>query len=1111
MSCFERDSYGYPTTGSLLRKRVYKIGATAGGDDVVVAFGYDSERGDLISEQYYGGDGAGLGTSGLCSLSLPSAPTYTLANSYRFGSLERRSYVNVSEPGTTLDVVNNTISDGGEDGDSGIDQHTGLVKSSRDAAGLRADFSYDALGRLTAVQPTQGAWTRYAYTPGTSAAPAQVGASLSSNGLTTGDLGQQRYEYDPWGRLAGEFARLPATSCTSSPCWNQRLTTYNAMGWTASVSELQPFGTSGAAIKVTQFEDFDPFGRARTIRPPDTTPSLNHNVTVQYESVRTMARTVRFGTTLDPVSGVVSETPSETKEEYDGLGRLHSVQEYSSTPETPLTTTYGYDVGGRLHSVYTEVTPGVSQTRTFVYDDRGFLASETLPEIGPWGNGTRTYSEYDARGHVGRTVDGPNTLTYAYDGAERLLEVSIPGVVPASNGLLKEFTYDEIDGVPRGYSKGKLVRATRHNRYLPADLSADFPVTELYTYDGLAGHASSRTTTLSTLGECQQGFTWNDLGAPASVIYPTCTGAAGTARTLTLGYSHGLLTSVADQDRTYASSISYHPNTMLKSVAHGNGVTVTHGLDSHAMRRPGSIATSGVTGTPGNWDSGAYAYDGAGNITRIGEEWYTYDLVSRLAAHRTGPDSQCQGNNQSGYLYDPLGNMEMGYFLCGAGEGWGYYWPDPSTNRLAMQSYDASGNTLETAGAANFETLAYYPFNDLRSAVGTGLNRLYGYTADGERLVDYDAQPNPPAGPFTITLRDLGGKVLRSFETTTGSPATWTEKEDWIYRDGQLLATVDTTVQGGVARHVHLDHLGTPRLITSASGVGLETHTYLPFGLEVTEVGPLFERMKFTGHERDLTSGLDYMHARYYSQYVNRFLSPDPVRGDPRRPQTWNAYTYALNNPMRFTDPTGLWWDEWMSQWVNGKHEPESTLGGLGLSDVPGIYCDYLDGMAMTVAMPGLRVMSGLINDDPRQVAIGTGEIVVAGFAGGAANYLLGSATGAAGGVANPLPRTMARVIPEGIPAKTLGRPGAADVMVTAADDIAGMNAAQIAERLTIPESPFGFRVVGFPTPEAGVASLVFRSNPGFVGGGRTAGGAREFVVPNQLIPAGARIRVVRP
>ena len=110
--------------------------------------------------------------------------------------------------------------------------------------------------------------------------------------------------------------------------------------------------------------------------------------------------------------------------------------------------------------------------------------------------------------------------------------------------------------------------------------------------------------------------------------------------------------------------------------------------------------------------------------------------------------------------------------------------------------------------------------------------------------------------------------------------------------------------------------------------------------------------------------------------------------------------------------------------------------------------------------------------------------------------------------IGNPVPSMMARVIPEGIPATTLGRPGAADVFVTAADDIAGMNASQIANRLSIPQSSTGFKVFEFPTPQSGVASPVFRTDPGFIGGGRTAGGAREFVIPNGPIPSGSVRRV---
>jgi hypothetical protein len=84
------------------------------------------------------------------------------------------------------------------------------------------------------------------------------------------------------------------------------------------------------------------------------------------------------------------------------------------------------------------------------------------------------------------------------------------------------------------------------------------------------------------------------------------------------------------------------------------------------------------------------------------------------------------------------------------------------------------------------------------------------------------------------------------------------------------------------------------------------------------------------------------------------------------------------------------------------------------------------------------------------------------------------------------------------------------DVFVTAADDIVGLNAAQLAQRLTIPASS-RYTVVEFATPAEGLASPVFRTNPGFIGGGLTGGGAREFVVPNGPIPPGASIRIVGP
>lgn len=64
---------------------------------------------------------------------------------------------------------------------------------------------------------------------------------------------------------------------------------------------------------------------------------------------------------------------------------------------------------------------------------------------------------------------------------------------------------------------------------------------------------------------------------------------------------------------------------------------------------------------------------------------------------------------------------------------------------------------------------------------------------------------------------------------------------------------------------------------------------------------------EFTGKEHDQESGLDYFGARYYGSALGRLTSPDEFWKDSHvtDPQSWNKYSYARNNPLRFTDPTG--------------------------------------------------------------------------------------------------------------------------------------------------------------------------------------------------------------
>lgn len=148
-------------------------------------------------------------------------------------------------------------------------------------------------------------------------------------------------------------------------------------------------------------------------------------------------------------------------------------------------------------------------------------------------------------------------------------------------------------------------------------------------------------------------------------------------------------------------------------------------------------------------------------------------------------------------------------------------------------------------------------------------------------------------------------------------------------------------------RHFHLDHLGTPRLITDAGGSEISRHTYLPFGEEAnpsTAQAP--ERRKFTGHERDSnglgsSDDLDYMHARFCTPTIGRFLSSDPGdSADPRNPQSLNRYTYALNNPLRYVDPDGLS----AFDTVNGFFNAIAGNFLLGATRVPPVNDDFARG-----------------------------------------------------------------------------------------------------------------------------------------------------------------------
>gem|GEM_PF-3433999 len=912
--CFWKDDLGNPINGKILRQRM-RAGSSRGRNDLVAVFSHD-DAGNRSKEEYFGGDVNLLPAAHdlpLCSLIFDGvAPDYAIQHTYSGGTLATSRYLDAAGHPLSFYLV-----------DRDIDPSTGLVRKSRDSAGVETTFTFDAMGRELWAKSSSGPWIQSCYTAASGGSPFKVDAYWRRNGETCEQndgcqcnrspdntnikyaLNRQGFHLDGFGRLWREYQVRPDTEPfapvgdPSSPDgtadWNVRSTLHNAMGWKTQVSEWQR--NAPPTIKATVFSNFDPFGRPRTVTAPDGT-----TVTLAYAGVRQTQRTV----TVDGQSATTTET-------YDRLGRLASVTEPAGESGSQVVTAYTYDVGNRLSRVCANQTLSrCGQTRLFTYDNRGFLQSETLPEVGTSGNGQISYGRYDARGHAHWKHDGAHALALDFDRAERLIRVSEADASQLPTTVkLKEYTYATAN-VGTDLANGKLRTAwTKHIAPTGSpDPALSAVIQETYTYAGVGGAVSAKTTAVTVTGSTvanpvqtfSQAFTWTDLGLLASQSYPACTGAACAetpGRTVYNTYAAGFLTAV---EPYYATAITYNASGMTDSITHAKrivsvepGVVDRQSIATNEMARPARIWTEGATlpgtGADGDWDTGVYAYDGAGNITQMGSaQTFHYDKVSRLIA------GTVTGFGSESYTYDVYGNLTA--------NGATTLTTDPATNHLDAAvtgaAYDGAGNLTSLGFAPSKTTFTYDRFNQLASVVGPGINRSQATTAEGERLFVRDGTT------YLFTLRDLGGNVVREFEYTASGGWRW--KRDNIFRGGLLLAS---EARGEGIRHYHLDHLGSPRLVTNRCGEKLTLFATSPFGKDPTATQSA-ERMRFTVHERDVgqltdvLDDIDYMHARSYSPRLGRFTGIDLLRGNPFAPRTMNLYAYVVANPMRFFDPHGL-------------------------------------------------------------------------------------------------------------------------------------------------------------------------------------------------------------
>jgi RHS repeat-associated protein len=227
--------------------------------------------------------------------------------------------------------------------------------------------------------------------------------------------------------------------------------------------------------------------------------------------------------------------------------------------------------------------------------------------------------------------------------------------------------------------------------------------------------------------------------------------------------------------------------------------------------------------------------------------------------------------------------------------------------------YDANGNMIQRVVDGQKFALGYDaenrlvkvcqdPSNNAICDTGETVVASFVYNGDGER-VKSTLNPSAGSGQASVTTTFVG-----SHYEITGSTVT-----KYYFAGSQRVAMR----VGGALTYLFSDHLGSTSLTTNGAGVKTSEIRYTAWGevrYSTTTSASLPTQYTFTGqfsHMDDPTTqpeegfGLMFYNARWYDPYLNHFTQPDTIVPDQANTQVWDHYAYALNNPLRYNDPSG--------------------------------------------------------------------------------------------------------------------------------------------------------------------------------------------------------------
>jgi RHS repeat-associated protein len=307
-------------------------------------------------------------------------------------------------------------------------------------------------------------------------------------------------------------------------------------------------------------------------------------------------------------------------------------------------------------------------------------------------------------------------------------------------------------------------------------------------------------------------------------------------------------------------------------------------------------------GTAGSGSDNGNVYSLLNYRDHTRDQTFTYDALNRLiSAQNAGTDCTVKlvnGNLKfwgNIYTYDAWGNLSNKSKISTACSGEALNVTAGTNNQLYGYGYDAAGNMTHDA------TSGWNYTYDQESRITGAAGYTYTYDADGNRV----EKSNGSTGtlywymtPGIVAESDLTGNL----------------QSEYVFFDGERVARKD--FPSNAVSYYFSDHLKTTDIVTDAQGNIKNESDFYPWGGELPFVANDSNRYKFTGKERDSETGLDYFGARYYSNGLGRFVTPDwsttpvPVPyADLTDPQTLNLYGYVRGLPTTKADLDGHgWW-----------------------------------------------------------------------------------------------------------------------------------------------------------------------------------------------------------